>query len=140
MEMTNRFHAQLTYLLTLSALGGILFFRFVVRSGVLELLCGVLLLALYVLPRLLPFSDGADAIWRSPAGQRVVQAYEALVYNTLWDLNEGLHWALLAVAALLLLRCYCRSRRRQALTRYAPPSAASCPSSPTPPQIVIKDE
>ena len=100
--------------LVVASVVGVLVSRFVIRSFVLELACAAAFLVLELLPAALPFGLGDSLLWGSARVQTAVDAYEGLVYNSLWDLNEALPLAAAAVLVLgLLLRQYMRARRRR---------------------------
>ena len=84
---------------------------FVARSSLLELLCWALLAANELGARLDPFGGGS-LLLESSRGVQLVDAYERLVYNETWDLEQALPAAVaLLIAAALLRRC-ARSGRR----------------------------
>ena len=84
-----------------------------------------------MLPKLLPFADGSELLWRSDKGRAVLRGYEAFVYNGAWDLGQ-LAPPLVGLVGLLLLllrRC-CRRRRRRRLERSAHARAEAAEVSP----------
>lgn len=112
-ELAAKFSSQLLTAATLAGVGGVFFFRFVLKFFVAEMFCGLFLVLMGILPRLLPIW-GAGMLWETPRGQAALQAYESIVFNQIWDLNDLLPPLMLAVPALVLLRCvcsYCAGRR-----------------------------
>ena len=111
-EYAATYHEQLHRALVVASVLGVLTARFVLRSTLVELLCAAAFVLLELLPALLPFGMGSALLWSSERVQAAVNAYEAVVFNSLWDLNELLPLGGLGLLVLLLLRRCFRSRRR----------------------------
>jgi hypothetical protein len=127
-ELAAKFSSQLLTAATLAGVGGIFFFRFVIKFFMAELLCGLFLVLMGILPRVLPTALGAEVLWETPRGRAALQAYESIIFNQLWDLNDLLPPLLLALSALVLLRWVwtcCAARRARVGRRPSDTDAAS---------------
>ena len=110
-EYAAKFFSQLARAISAVAVAGALAARFVARSSLLELLCWALLAANELGARLDPFGGGS-LLLESSRGVQLVDAYERLVYNETWDLEQALPAAVaLLIAAALLRRCALTGRR-----------------------------
>ena len=121
-EFDAEFDAALSRAVFVGALAGALFFRFIHRVPLLELACFALLLLVEVLPKFLPLYGGPSTVWRTERGARLLDAYEAIVFNQLWDLNEAGPLALLVGVPLLVVCKLWRWARRPRLTSKKHPS------------------
>ena len=62
---------------------------------------------------------GTSLVWGSARVERAVDAYESVVFNAYWDLEEMLPPALLVALVFYLLRRYSRTRsgRRSGISK-----------------------
>ena len=110
----SSYREKLHRALVAASVAGVVAARFVLRSFLLELACAAAFVLLELLPAALPFGLGGSLLWGSSRVQRAVDAYEAAVYNDVWDLNEALPLtALVLLPGLLALRRCARARRRR---------------------------
>lgn len=128
-EFGEGFRTRLSHIVLTACVGGILVFRYVFVSGLGELICWLVLLAVEVLPRLNAFASltpSSASFWQTPSGETAIQVYETIVYNEYIDVDDWLQvffWLL--VSGFVLQRCYrcysrCgerKSRRRLAAAR-----------------------
>ena len=114
-EYGAQFYSKLSHMLVLCCAVGVLTFRYVYVSGLAELVCWFVLVGAEVLPRLsalTQFSDVSAPFWESPNGQKLVNAYEAAVYNEYADAEDWLYVMLVLAGLLLAWRCCCKCRER----------------------------
>ena len=94
-------------------------------------------LCLEVLPSLLPFGAGFTWLASSHHVQRLLYAYEAVVYNRYCDLEQALPLVLLGVAMLML---YQRMRRRRQVGKRATGTGSSAETADLNQVVVTKAE
>ena len=109
-EYTESYRERLHRALVVGSVTGVLVFRLLLRSALLEMLCAIVFVGVELLPALLPFGAGSAWLWENAYVRRAVEVYELLVYNQVWDLEYLLPLLALGVPALV---CACRVRRRR---------------------------
>ena len=108
-DYLSSYRDKLHRALVIAMVIGVLVSRFLLKSHCLELLCALGFVCLELLPAL-PF--GFAWVGASPRAQQVVEAYEALVFNSVWDLNYLLPVVAALVPLILLARRCVRAHQR----------------------------
>merc|ERR1711908_129158 len=112
MREEQHFHAlyisKLTQALLVISVIWIVVFRFLVKSGLGELLGWALFVVVELAPKMAMFGQ-ENSLWSSQYGKHVLNGYEMVVYNPLWDLNES--W--LMFVTLLSLGFICSKFRHK---------------------------
>ena len=117
-EYGDAFLQRISHLLVITCVGGILLFRYILKNGLAELLCWLLLVSAEILPRMNAIATfnplkpdqaqlSSSAFWETPTGSMLLEGYEVFVYNEYADADDWVQIALIGLISLLVARqCY----------------------------------